>query len=414
MPTRVRSYSKINLGLAIGAPRPDGFHALATLYQTLALHDLITVSARVGRGISITLTSNDARVPVDSRNTVWKMIEKTLTRLDLPAVVTIHIQKNLPIQGGMGAGSANAAAALIGLEKELGLDLAPQLRLELAAQVGSDVPLFLIGGSVLGSDRGQSVQAVPDLTLGGRSSIPCVVALPKIGVSTPTAFRTWDRRFQPPPAPGPSKPDPSKPDPPKPDLSNPDPPKPDPSNPDLQNPPIRDTLGELSRTYASVFPVQGEINSKSGASGILPDPGSAAIQTQNHPENPQELSREQLHGSLEPQGKSGIEIDLAENSLLALVRTGIENDFESVVFPQYPLLREIKRHLMGPPATENSSSDRSAIFAALSGSGSALFGLYRTQTDATAAQQRLQQHGVQAIVTATMPRPLYWSNMFAE
>ncbi len=402
MPTRVRSYSKINLGLAIGAPRPDGFHALRTLYQTLALHDLITVSARVGRGVSITLTSNDARVPVDARNTVWKMIEKTLTRLDLPAVVTIHIQKNLPIQGGMGAGSANAAAALIGLEKELGLDLAPELRLELAAQVGSDVPLFLVGGSVLGSDRGQTVQGVPDVTLGGRSSIPCVVALPKIGVSTPTAFRAWDRRFQPPPATGPSRGDSSSPD-----LLG----------PDLHNPLIRDTLDELSRTYASIFPafsLQEGTNSKYGASGILPDPGSATMEMQNHPENLQELSREQLHGSLEPQGKSGIEIDLAENSLLALVRTGIENDFESVVFPQYPLLREIKRHLTGTPATENSSLDRSAIFAALSGSGSALFGLYRTQADATAAQQRLQRHGVQAIVTATMPRPLYWSNMFAE
>ncbi len=392
MPTRVRSYSKINLGLAIGAPRPDGYHSLATLYQTLALHDLITVSARIGREISITLTSNDARVPIDGRNTVWKMIEHALLRLNLRAVVTIHIQKNLPIQGGMGAGSANAAAALIGLEKELGLDLPTQLRLEIAAQVGSDVPLFLIGGSVLGSDRGQSVHAVPDVTFAGRSSIPCVIALPKIGVSTPTAFRAWDRRFQP-PAVG-------------------DPAAGDPAAPDLHNPPIRDTLEQLSRTYASVF--HPETNRNSGASGICPDPGSASSPTQIHPENLQELPREQLHGSLEPEGKSGIAIDLAENSLLALVRTGIENDFETVVFPQYPFLREIKRHLMGPPATENSSSDSSAIFASLSGSGSALFGLFRIQTDATAAQQRLHKHGVQAIVTATMPRPLYWSNMFAE
>jgi 4-diphosphocytidyl-2-C-methyl-D-erythritol kinase len=385
MPTRVRSYSKINLGLAIGPPRPDGFHSLATLYQTLALHDIITVSAQASPETSITLKSNDLRVPTDNRNTVWKMLEITLKHLAITATVDIYIQKNLPIQGGMGAGSANAAAALIGLIKELGLDLPPEIRLDLAAQVGSDVPLFLLGGSVLGSDRGQRVTAVPDITLAGETVIPCVIALPGIGVSTPLAFREWDRRFATPAT-----------------LQ---------IGQDLQNPPIRDTLYELSRTFANVF--RKETNSKSGASGIFPDPGSV-FTTQSHPEKQHGLPREQLHGSRE-NDRSGLEIDLAENSLLALVRTGseyqLENDFETVVFPQYPLLRDIKRHLMGSPQSETGSS---AIYAALSGSGSALFGLYRTQTDATEAQQRLQQHGVKAIVTATMPRPLYWTNMFAE
>jgi 4-diphosphocytidyl-2-C-methyl-D-erythritol kinase len=387
MPTRVRSYSKINLGLAIGAPRPDGFHSLATLYQTLALHDLITVSASLSRETSIKLTSNDLRVPTDSRNTVWKMVDIVLDRLGISAGVDVFIQKNLPIQGGMGAGSANAAAALIGLIKELDLDLPIAVRLDLAAEVGSDVPLFLIGGSVLGSDRGQCVTAVPDITLGRETVIPCVVALPGIGVSTPLAFREWDRRFY---------------------NAN----SPDPNSPDSRDPPIRDTLYELSRTFATVF--RKETNSKSGASGIFPDPGSE-FQSQSRPEKLHGLPREQLHGSLNvgdnAPDTSGLESDLAENSLLALVRTGIENDFETVVFPQYPLLRDIKRLLMGSSATETGSS---AVYAALSGSGSALFGLYRTQTDATEAQQRLQQNGVKAIVTATMPRSLYWTNMFAE
>ncbi len=100
--------------------------------------------------------------------------------------------------------------------------------------------------------------------------------------------------------------------------------------------------------------------------------------------------------------------DLAE-TLLALVRTGIENDFETVVFAQYPSLLDIKRHLMGSPG-----SPTEAVYAALSGSGSALFGLYRSQADADVAQQRLQQHGVAALLTRTMPRPLYWSEMFAK
>src|SRR5882762_10079734 len=139
MATRVRAYSKINLGLAIGPVRADGFHGLVTLYQTLALHDVVTVSAQrvqAGGHSSIILTTNHPFVPRDGRNTAWKIVEKALTRLGMLAEVTIHIEKNLPVQGGMGAGSANAAAALIGLEKELGVALKEAQRLELAAEVG--------------------------------------------------------------------------------------------------------------------------------------------------------------------------------------------------------------------------------------------------------------------------------------
>ena len=380
MPSAVRSSSKINLGLAIGPPRPDGFHSLITLYQTLALHDLVTVSARPAPKTRIQLTSNDPRVPRDARNTAWKMVAKTLDHLGLTATVNLRIQKNLPIQGGMGAGSANAAATLIGLERELSLNIPAETRLKLAAEVGSDVPLFLIGGSVLGSDRGQIVTPAADVTLAANSQIPCVIALPDVGVSTPQAFRDWDALLT--------------------SQSTTQ------FTPDLHNPPKPDTLKQLSHTYASVFHQEGD-QSKSGASGIFPDPSPAQPMAQQaNPEKLQELSGEQLHPA-PSEGKSGFEIDLAENSLLALVRTGIENDFETVVFPQYPRLREIKRHLMG-------SQENAAVYCALSGSGSALFGLYRSTADAEAAQQRLQQHGVKAIVTSTMPRPLYWSNMFAE
>src|SRR6185437_7507850 len=119
MPTRVRSHAKVNLGLGIGAPRPDGFHALATVYQTLELHDWVTVSARPATKTKILLTSNDRRVPTDSRNTAWKMVEMALEALGIGADVAIHIEKRLPVQGGLGAGSANAVAALVGLEEEL-------------------------------------------------------------------------------------------------------------------------------------------------------------------------------------------------------------------------------------------------------------------------------------------------------
>ena len=383
MATRVCSYSKINLGLAIGPVRPDGFHELATLYQTLALHDLVTVEARrIAVGDSrITLTTNHPEVPADARNTAWKMVELALARMGVTAEVAIHIEKNLPVQGGLGAGSANAAAALIGLKRELRLALPEPARLELAAEVGSDVPLFLLGGAVLGTGRGECVSAMPDLP-----ATPCVIAVPEVGVSTPQAFRDWDERQ------GTGNRQQGT------------------AGVRLTSPAQPDKLEELSHVYATVlrdcpsdFGFIPETEQTPDTSGIVRGRGLEIKQ-----------------GGLEEESSEHRSTwnGLAESTLLALVRTGIENDFESVVFPQYPLLREIKRLLMGPTAgvssdtTEDSSGN--AIYAALSGSGSALFGLYRSEADARAAQQRVQASGCKALLTETLPRQEYWRRMFAE
>jgi 4-diphosphocytidyl-2-C-methyl-D-erythritol kinase len=337
MPTTVRSHAKINLGLGIGAPRTDGFHGLVTVYQTLELHDLLTVSARRTETTTIQLTSNDRRVPTDGRNTAWKMAELALRTLDIPAAVAIHIEKQLPIQGGLGAGSANAVATLVGLESELGIDARAgtawaATRLKLAEQVGSDVPLFLIGGTVLGIDRGQSVFPMPDF-----ESTPCVVATPSVGVSTPQAFREWDALCQ---------------------------------RTGLTAEASEAKLNELSRAYASSFAGAGAWDGSSGVSSV-----------------------------------GG---DLAGPQVSALVRTGIANDFESVVFPQHPILSEIKRTLAAPGTPE------AALHASLSGSGSALFGLYRGQGDAEAACQRLRAMGVPSLLTRTLPRPAYWQQMLLK
>jgi len=356
MATRVRSYSKINLGLAIGPARADGFHALTTLYQTLALRDTVTVSARRAVKTRLTLTANHRFVPADARNTAWKMVERCLDRLGVTAEVEISIEKNLPVQGGMGAGSANAAAALIGLERELGLALPGAARLALAAEVGSDVPLFLLGGAVLGLGRGEQVVPLPDLPV-----TACLVVVPELGVSTPQAFRDWDMKR------GTGSRDHGEKD------------------AGLTAMAETDRLRELSLAYASVY-------AELGTSGIV---------SGLNPEKKQEDSGIQ----------SGARDDLAENTLLSLVRTGVENDFEQVVFPAYPSLREIKHVLMG------TGSEAPALYAALSGSGSALFGLYRSEADARAAQQRVQSAAfetrVRTFVTETLPRAAYWERMFA-
>src|SRR5664279_4787001 len=115
MSTQVRSHAKINLGLAIGPTRADGYHGLVTVYQTLALHDVVTVEARRATATSLHLSSNDGRVPTDGSNTAWRMASAALSAMRVSAEVRIHIEKTLPVQGGLGAGSANAVAALIGL-----------------------------------------------------------------------------------------------------------------------------------------------------------------------------------------------------------------------------------------------------------------------------------------------------------
>ena len=122
MPTTVRSHAKINLGLGIGAPRPDGFHALATVYQTIELYDLVTVSVSPATTTTIVLTSNDGRVPTDSRNTAWKMVNLALEALHIKASVELHIEKRLPVQGGLTACSTNEVSALMTIEAGFGIE----------------------------------------------------------------------------------------------------------------------------------------------------------------------------------------------------------------------------------------------------------------------------------------------------
>jgi 4-diphosphocytidyl-2-C-methyl-D-erythritol kinase len=342
MSVTLRSFAKINIGLAIGVARPDGYHGLTTVYQTIGLHDLVTVTARHAVATSIVLTSNYERVPTDARNTAWKMVERTLAVLGITAEVAIHIEKRLPVQGGLGAGSANAAAALLGLERELGCQLSEDARLQNAAEVGSDVPLFLLGGAVLGLGRGEVVSSLPDLP-----AMPCVVAVPEVGVSTPAAFREWDVRHS-----------------------------------ALTPAASADRLEGLSRSVSAAW---GQPHS-SGVSRAVFSEGifSEADQAQ--------------------QG------DLAETPLLALVRTGIANDFEEVVFAQYPSLADIVRVLRG----SSSQPEDAALYAALSGSGSALFGLYVSAEAADRAAGRIRDRGIVALRTETLPREQYWRTMWVE
>ena len=188
MTISARSFAKINLGLRIGALRGDGFHELLTIYQTIGLHDVIRVS--VQRGCGIEIRCSDPRVPKDESNTCYRIVEKSMQALNAKGRVVVEIEKRLPVQGGLGGASANAVAALLGLERAVKKALPAGERLRIAAEVGSDLPLFLVGGTVLGVGRGEQVYALVDLP-----ATACVVVTPEVGVSTPGAFAQWDRRM---------------------------------------------------------------------------------------------------------------------------------------------------------------------------------------------------------------------------
>src|ERR1035438_6103436 len=137
MAISVPSFAKINLGLHIGAVRSDGFHELRTVYQTIAPNDMIRVS--VGRGSGIEVRCADPRVPKDSTNTCFRIVERAMRTLHARGRVIIEIEKRLPVQGGLGGASGNAVAALLGLELALKKKFAGPERLRIAAEVGSDL-----------------------------------------------------------------------------------------------------------------------------------------------------------------------------------------------------------------------------------------------------------------------------------
>jgi 4-diphosphocytidyl-2-C-methyl-D-erythritol kinase len=361
----VRSFAKINLGLYIGAAREDGFHDLRTVYQTIALHDVIRVGVerRPGRGsgIEISCKNRDPRVPLDSSNTCYRMAERVLDELGAKVRVCIEIEKRLPVQGGLGAASSNAVATMIALELALNKKLAGAARLRIAAEVGSDLPLFLLGGTVVGVGRGEEVYPVADLP-----SLAMVVVTPEVGVLTLRAFADWDALVQSGAEPGSAV------------------------APRLRSGQAR----KDARRSTNIPPTK---RPRSGGQQLTRPAGSDRLFEVGCAISAWLSSLTNINGSPNT-GASAKGGSRAEKLLLDLVRTGIENDFERVVFPQYPELRDIKG------ALERAGSK----YASLSGSGSTLYGLFRSSADAAKAVGRLRKQGLRAVATSTLTRQQYW------
>ena len=292
----VTARAKINLDLRVLARRADGYHELRTLFQEIDLHDTVIVEQTRG---PFTLAGPADRMPLDSTNLVCQAamrLWKASGRRGEPRDVRVSIRKRIPARAGLGGGSSDAAATLVGLDRLWGARLGAPALHRLAAGLGADVAFFLLGGTALGLGRGDQLYPLLDVPV-----TPVVLVLPPFGVPTADAY-TW-----------------------------------------------------LSADRAGTVPQPIEDGSESGTVPNWTDwvsvPGAVP---------------------------------------------GWRNDLEAAVEARRPEIREIRREL----------ADHGAWLARMSGSGSAVFGLFPTSAAAARAARRLASHGWPTLVTRTHPRSL--------
>lgn len=183
----VRVPAKVNLELAVGPVRPDGFHGLATVFHAVNLFDDVTATEHENFEIAVA-GRRAADVPADESNLAFKAARLMAREFDVHSGVRLHINKAIPVAGGMAGGSADAAATLVACDALWGLGLSRPKLQELAAQLGSDVPFALSGGTALGTGRGE--QVAPVLATG---KFEWLFALTYSGLSTPAVYRECDR-----------------------------------------------------------------------------------------------------------------------------------------------------------------------------------------------------------------------------
>ncbi|MFI8928645.1 4-(cytidine 5'-diphospho)-2-C-methyl-D-erythritol kinase [Streptomyces sp. NPDC053474] len=195
MSVTVRVPAKVNVRLAVGPARPDGFHDLANVFLAVGLYDEVTVAP--AEELRVTCSGPDAaQVPLDRTNLAARAALALAERHGRSADVHIHIAKDIPVAGGMAGGSADGAGALLACDALWGTGASRAELLDLCAELGSDVPFSLVGGAALGTGRGEKLQ---ELAVGG--GFHWVFALADGGLSTPAVYREFDRLTPDAPAP---------------------------------------------------------------------------------------------------------------------------------------------------------------------------------------------------------------------
>ena len=190
--TTVRAPAKINLHLGVGAPREDGMHPLLTVYQAIGLYDDVTIRDAQTWRLGVTAAPYVAAdsVPQHGDNIVDRAAELLAAHHGLERRGDVVIDKSIPVAGGLAGGSADAGAALVALDRLWGVNTSDEDLLSIAAQLGSDVPFALVGGTALGTGRGEIVTAVTD-----ENTWWWVLHLSPVGLSTPEVYRHFDRLF---------------------------------------------------------------------------------------------------------------------------------------------------------------------------------------------------------------------------
>ncbi|MEU3856895.1 4-(cytidine 5'-diphospho)-2-C-methyl-D-erythritol kinase [Streptomyces sp. NPDC028722] len=187
MSVTVRVPAKVNVQLAVGAARPDGFHDLANVFLAVGLYDEVTVTP--ADELRVTCAGPDAdQVPLDRTNLAARAALALAGRRGIEPAVHVHIAKDIPVAGGMAGGSADGAGALLACDALWGTGASRTELLDLCAELGSDVPFSLVGGAALGVGRGERLTA---LEVGG--TFHWVFAMAGRGLSTPAVFREFDR-----------------------------------------------------------------------------------------------------------------------------------------------------------------------------------------------------------------------------
>jgi 4-diphosphocytidyl-2-C-methyl-D-erythritol kinase len=314
---RVSAYAKINLSLRVLGVRPDGYHELRTVFQSIALHD--TLTARVRRG-PFALQCAEPDCPADQTNLVWRAAEHVWLasgRRGTMRDVEIRLTKRIPLRAGLGGGSSDAAAALR-LFGSLWRVKDGQLR-EIAATLGADVPYFLEGGTVLGLDRGDLLYPLLD-----HPAAWVTLVVPAFGVSTKDAYGWWDE------------------------------------------------TGGSNRLRAP------------GASARLADSPSPRLRRNRAEALSESGARNGASGADSERTLSGPPVEL-------------KNDLEGPVAARHPEIARIVSAL----------GKAGAFHAAMSGSGSAVFGLFKVRQAAERAVRTLGKTAARTLLTRTVNRAAY-------
>ncbi len=178
------SFAKINCSLRIVGKRPDGYHEIRTVLQTVSLHD--TLRFATASDAEITLSCDDPLVPTDQSNLIVRAAIALRDRYGIQAGVHIHLEKRIPVQGGLGGGSSNGAVTLLGLAHLWKIRTGVSDLFKLAAGLGSDVPFFLCGGRALGTGTGTSISSLPDL-----QPQVLLIVTPNTPVATAEAYKAF-------------------------------------------------------------------------------------------------------------------------------------------------------------------------------------------------------------------------------